>query len=95
MIGAESTIVVSLTKVGAHGGVLCNEPKTSACSVFHREFGFSLDAGIRAEHKLHSISKLFISQVIIPQVFFFFFFFFLAAYLYSAGTQHGNLPLEG
>ena len=26
---------------------------------------------IRAEHKLHSISKLFISQVIIPQVMFF------------------------
>ena len=26
---------------------------------------------IRAEHKLHSISKIFISQVIIPQVMFF------------------------
>ena len=42
---------------------------------------------IRAEHKLHSISSLFISQVIIPEVFFFF-----LAYLYSAGTQNGNLP---
>ena len=32
---------------------------------------------IRAEHKLHSISKLFISQVIIPQVMFFFSLFIL------------------
>ena len=30
---------------------------------------------IKAEHKLHSISKSFISQVTIPQVMFFFFFF--------------------
>ena len=43
---------------------------------------------IRAEHKLHSISRLFISQVIISNVVGFFFFL---AYLYSAGTQHGNL----
>ena len=35
---------------------------------------------IRAEHKLHSISKSFISLVIIPQVMF----------LASAGTQHGE-----
>ena len=42
---------------------------------------------IRAEHKLHSIVELFISQVIIPQV-----MFFLA---YSAGTQHGNLHPTG
>ena len=47
---------------------------------------------IRAEHKLHSVSHLFISQVMIPQVFFFFFFL---AYLYSAGTQHGNLHQAG
>ena len=45
---------------------------------------------IRTEHKLHSISKLFISQFIIPQVIFFF-----LAYLYSADTQHGNLPPAG
>ena len=44
---------------------------------------------IKAEHKLHSISKLFISHVIISQVMFFGFFL---AYLYSTGTQHGNLP---
>ena len=31
---------------------------------------------IRADHKLHSISKLFISQVIIPQVLFFSLFIF-------------------
>ena len=42
---------------------------------------------IRAEHKLPSISQLFISKVVIPQFMLFFF-----AYLYSAGTQHGNLP---
>ena len=45
---------------------------------------------IRAEHKLHSICKLFISQVIIPHVFHVF-----LAYLYSAGTQHGNLHSAG
>ena len=39
---------------------------------------------IRAEHKLHSISRLLISQVITPQVMFF------LAYLYSAGTQYGS-----
>ena len=52
---------------------------------------------IRAEHKLHSISKFFISQVIIPQILFFFlfFFFFFLAYLYSAGTQHGKLHPAG
>ena len=51
---------------------------------------------IRAEHKLHSISKFFISQVIIPQVMFFgLLFFFFLAYLYSAGTQHGNLHSAG
>ena len=44
---------------------------------------------IRAEHKLHSISKLFISQVIILQV------MISLAYLYSAGTQHGNLHQAG
>ena len=44
---------------------------------------------IRAEHKLHSISKLVISQVIIPQSHGFW------AYLYSAGTQHGNLQPAG
>ena len=44
---------------------------------------------IRAEHKLHSISKLFISQIIISQVMFFW------AYFYSVGTQHGNLHLAG
>ena len=43
---------------------------------------------IRAEHKLHSISKSFISLVIIPQVMF-------LAYLYSAGTQCGNLHPTG
>ena len=42
---------------------------------------------IRAEHKLHSISMLLISQVIIPHVFF---IIFILAYFYSAGTQHGN-----
>ena len=44
---------------------------------------------IRAENKPHSISKLFISQVIIPQDTFF------LTYLYSVGTQPGiceNLP---
>ena len=53
---------------------------------------------IRVEHKLHSISKWLISQVI-PQVmllcFFCLFFFGGLAYLYSAGTQHGNLPPAG
>ena len=58
---------------------------------------------IRAEHKLHAIFKLFISQVIIPQVFFcccflcFFFvllFFFFWACLYSAVTQHRNLAFS-
>ena len=44
---------------------------------------------IRAEHKLYFISKSFSSQVIIPQVMFF------LAYLYSAGTQHGNLHPAG
>ena len=39
---------------------------------------------IRAEHKLHSISKLFTSRVMTPQVTFL-----------SAGTQHGNLPPAG
>ena len=43
----------------------------------------------RAEHKLHTISELFISQVILLQVMFFW------AYLYSAGTQHGNLHPTG
>ena len=42
---------------------------------------------IRAERELHSVSKISTSQVIIPQVMFFFW-----AYLYSACTQHGNLP---
>ena len=38
---------------------------------------------IRAEHKLHSISKLFFSQGIIPQAFFFSFFsFFLCFFLF-------------
>ena len=37
-----------------------------------------------AEHKLHSITKLFIPQVM-----------FFLAYLYSAGTQHGNLHPAG
>ena len=40
---------------------------------------------IRAEHKLHSISKLFISQVILPQV-----TVFEPIYI-PQGTQHGNL----
>ena len=44
---------------------------------------------IRAEHKLHSLSKLVISQVIIPQSHVF------LAYLYSAGTQRGNLHPAG
>ena len=44
---------------------------------------------VRAEHKFHSISKLFISQVIIPIHEFF------LAYSHSAGTQHGNLHPEG
>ena len=48
---------------------------------------------IRAEHKPHSVSKIFISQVMIPQVFFFFLFFL--AYLYSAGTQDGNVHPAG
>ena len=46
---------------------------------------------IKAEHKLHSTSKLFVSQVTTPQVMFFFFI----AYLYSAGTQHRNLHAAG
>ena len=57
---------------------------------------------IRAEHKLHSISKLFISQVIIPQVMFFHPFYILRAlstgtYLwkgdpfYSAGLHRNQL----
>ena len=49
---------------------------------------------IRVEHKLPSISKSFISQVITPQVMFLCVCFFLA-YLYSAGTQHGNLHPAG
>ena len=48
---------------------------------------------IRAEHKLHSITKLFISQVIIPQVKFLLLFFL--AHLHSAGTPHGALPPAG
>ena len=44
---------------------------------------------IRAEHKLHSTSKSFISQVIIPQV-----MFFLAC-LCSVGSQHGHLHSAG
>ena len=43
-----------------------------------------------AEHKLHSISKLVISQIILPQSHVFF-----LAYLYSMGTQHGNLHPAG
>ena len=43
---------------------------------------------IRAEHKFHCISKLFISEVIIPQVIF-------LTYIYSVGTQHGNLHPAG
>ena len=51
---------------------------------------------IRAEHKLHSISKISISQVIIPQVMFLLLLLLLLlAYLYSAGTQHGNLHPVG
>ena len=42
-----------------------------------------------AEHKFRSISKVFMSQVIIPQVMFF------SAYSYSADTQHGNLHPAG
>ena len=42
-----------------------------------------------AEHTHHSISKLFIAQVIIPQVMFF------LAYLYSMSTHHGNLHPQG
>ena len=45
---------------------------------------------IRAEHKLHSITKLFISQVITPQVIFVV-VVVVWAYIYSAGSQHGNL----
>ena len=45
-------------------------------------------AYIRAEQKLHSISKLFISQVITPQVICCCCFL---AYLCSAGIKHGNL----
>ena len=44
---------------------------------------------IRAERKLHSISKLLISQFVTPQVICFW------AYLYSAGTQHGTLHPAG
>ena len=47
---------------------------------------------VRAEHKLHSISELFISQVISPQVIFYVYFL---AYLYSEGTQHENLYPTG
>ena len=43
---------------------------------------------VRAEHKLQSISTLSISQVIIHKSYFW-------AYLYSAGTQHGNLHPAG
>ena len=42
---------------------------------------------IRAEQKLHSISKLFICHHTTGHVFW--------AYLYSAGTQHGNLHSAG
>ena len=44
---------------------------------------------IRAEHKLHSISKLSIHKSSFYKSVCFF------AYLYSAGTQHGNLPPAG
>ena len=46
---------------------------------------------IMAEDKLHSISKLFISQVMIPQVMLLLFL----SYLYSAGAQHGGLHPAG
>ena len=44
---------------------------------------------IRAEHKLYSVSKLFISQVIMSQV------MFSLANLYSAGSQHWHLHPAG
>ena len=47
-----------------------------------------LAGALRAEDKLHSVSKSFISQVIIPQVIF-------LAYLHSEGTQHRNLHPAG
>ena len=50
------------------------------------------DDYIRAEHKFHSISKLFISRHHITRRVFCVFFL---AYLYSASTQHGNLHPEG
>ena len=54
---------------------------------------------VRAEHKLRTISKLFISQIIISQVMVCFFFcvcvVFFLAYFYSADTQHGNLHPQG
>ena len=37
---------------------------------------------IRVEHKLHSISKLFISQVILPQVMLWFFFFCVCVWFF-------------
>ena len=54
---------------------------------------------VQHQHKLYSLSKLFISQIIIPQVMFCFVFLVVVvvvlAYLYSAGTQHGNLHPTG
>ena len=52
---------------------------------------------IRAEHKLLSVSQLIISQVMIPQVMLLFCCCccFLLTYLYSSGTQHGNLHPGG
>ena len=51
---------------------------------------------IRAENKVNSISNLFISPVIIPQVMFFFFFFKLIYIPRALNTgtciQQGDLP---
>ena len=50
---------------------------------------------IRDEHKLHSVSKLFTSQAVIPQVMFIIIIIIIIiiilTYLNSAGIQHGNL----
>ena len=46
---------------------------------------------IRAEHKLHSISKLFISQVILPQVMFFEPIYIPRALNMGTCIQQGNL----
>ena len=72
--------------------IICGAPTTFAVKGFVSSLVLwaqsTTEDYIRAEHKLHPICRLFISQVIIPQVMFLKKYFL--AYLYSAGTQHGN-----